>query len=67
MGRTASGAIIGDYEKVLMVASGFEIAAQLPFIKELIQGFNRSEVRTRNIHLIWQLNDLVEHGRPVGY
>ncbi|KAL2047619.1 hypothetical protein N7G274_000661 [Stereocaulon virgatum] len=57
-GPHCSGAPIGDYGKVLMVATGFGIAAQLPFLKELIQGFNRSEVRTRNIHLVWQLNDL---------
>lgn len=48
-----------------MVATGFGIAAQLPFLKELIRGFNRSEVRTRNIHLVWRLNDLGEHLRPL--
>jgi hypothetical protein len=62
-GPHCSGAPIGDYGKVLMVATGFGIAAQLPFLKELIQGFNRSEVRTRNIHLVWQLNDLGEYAR----
>ena len=64
-GPHCSGASIGNYGKVLMVASGFGIAAQLPFLKELIQGFNRSEVRTRTIHLVWQLNDLGEHRRPL--
>jgi len=63
-GPHCSGAPIGEYGKVLMVATGFGIAAQLPFLKELIQGFNRSEVRTRNIHLIWQLNDLGEYPMP---
>ena len=61
-----SGALIGDYGKVLMIATGFGIAAQLPFLKELIQGFNRSEARTRNIHLVWQLNNLGEHPSPPG-
>ena len=64
-GPHCSGAPIGDYGKVLMVATGFGIAAQLPFLKELIRGFNRSEVRTRNIHLVWQLNDLGEHPKPL--
>ena len=41
-----------------MIASGFGIAAQLPLLKELIQGFNRAEVRTRDIHLVWQLQNL---------
>lgn len=57
-GPHGSAAPVGDYGKVLMVATGFGIAAQLPFLKGLIQGFNRSEVRTRNLHLLWQLQDL---------
>ncbi len=35
-GLHCSGAPIGDYGKVLIVATGFGIAAQLPFLKELI-------------------------------
>ena len=35
-GPHGSGAPIGDYGKVLMVATGFGIAAQLPLLKELI-------------------------------
>ena len=57
-GPHGSIAPVGDYGKVLMIATGFGIAAQLPFLKGLIQGFNRSEVRTRNLHLLWQLQDL---------
>ena len=41
-----------------MVATGIGIAAQLPYLKELIKGFNNCETRTRRIHLVWQL-DLV--------
>ena len=41
-GPHCSGAPIGDDGKVLMVATRFGIAAQLPLLKELIQGFNRS-------------------------
>ena len=48
----------GEYGKVVMIASGFGIAAQLPLLKELIQGFNRADVRTRDIHLVWQLQNL---------
>lgn len=54
-GSTASA---GDYGKVMMIASGFGIAAQLPLLRELIRGFNRAEVRTRDIHLVWQLQNL---------
>ncbi|KAH8800706.1 hypothetical protein F5884DRAFT_534680 [Xylogone sp. PMI_703] len=45
----------GDYGRVFMIATGFGITAQLPLLKELIQGFNASVVRTRYITLVWQL------------
>lgn len=57
-GPHGSTAPAGEYGKVVMIASGFGIAAQLPLLKELIQGFKRAEVRTRNIHLVWQLQNL---------
>ena len=62
-GPHCSDAPIDDYGKVLMVATGFGIAAQLPLLKELIQEFNQSQVRTHSIHLLWQLNNLDEHSR----
>ena len=46
---------IGDYGKVLMIATGFGIAAQLPYLKELVSGFNNYQVRTREVRLVWQL------------
>lgn len=57
-GPHGSSASASEYGKVVMIASGFGIAAQLPLLKELIQGFNRAEVRTRDIHLVWQLQNL---------
>lgn len=48
------------YETILMVASGFGIAAQLPYLKRLIHGYNAREVRARRIHLIWQIEDTGE-------
>ncbi len=57
-GPHGSTAPAGEYGKVVMIASGFGIAAQLPLLKELIQGFNRADVRTRDIHLVWQLRNL---------
>lgn len=50
-----SGAI-GDYGHVFMVATGIGIAAQLPYIKEIIMGHNRRSVRTQRISLVWQLD-----------
>jgi NAD(P)H-flavin reductase len=51
---------IGDYEVVLLVASGFGIAAQLPYVKELLHGYNARRIHTRRIHLVWQLNTIAE-------
>jgi hypothetical protein len=41
-----------------MVASGFGIAAQLPYLRQLIYGYNASKTRTRRVHLVWQLETL---------
>jgi predicted ferric reductase len=46
---------LGDYGSVTMVATGLGIAAQLPYLKELIKGYNNCKVRTRRIQLIWQI------------
>ena len=50
------------YETVLMVATGFGIAAQLPYLKRLIHGYNARDVRARRIHLVWQIEN---KGKPV--
>ncbi|KAG9231519.1 cell surface metalloreductase [Amylocarpus encephaloides] len=57
-GPHSTSAPVGDYETVLMVASGFGIAAQLPYLKQLIYGYNACKTRTRRVHLVWQLETL---------
>jgi len=47
-----SNVSIENYEKVLMMIIEFEIATQLSFLKELIQEFNLSEIRTCNIYMM---------------
>ncbi|KAH7108732.1 hypothetical protein B0J11DRAFT_602113 [Dendryphion nanum] len=47
-----------DCENILMVGSGFGIAAHLPYLKQLIHGYNTREVRARRIHLVWQVRDI---------
>ena len=51
---------VGKYETILMVASDFGIAAHLPYLKQLIHGYNARKVRARRIHLVWQLSDIGE-------
>lgn len=46
------------YENILMVATGFGIAGHLPYLKQLIHGYNAREVRARRIHLVWQIRDI---------
>jgi predicted ferric reductase len=46
------------YESVIMIATGFGIAAQLPYLKELIHGYNNCKARTRRVHLVWQLQSI---------
>ena len=49
---------VGDYEVVLLVASGYGIAAQLPYLKQLLHNYNRRSARARRIHLVWELKTL---------
>ncbi|XMA13701.1 hypothetical protein WAI453_006492 [Rhynchosporium graminicola] len=46
----------GDYGTVIMFATGIGIAGHVPYIKDLISGYNNCQVRTRRILLIWQIN-----------
>jgi predicted ferric reductase len=46
---------VGDYGHILMVATGIGIVAQLPYIKELVDGQRQGQVRTRRISLVWRL------------
>jgi NAD(P)H-flavin reductase len=46
---------VGDYDVVLMVASGYGIAAQLPYLKQLLHEYNSRKAKSRRIHLVWEL------------
>ncbi|KFY03785.1 hypothetical protein V490_00088 [Pseudogymnoascus sp. VKM F-3557] len=56
-GPYGSRVAMDEYESILMVASGFGIAAHLPHLKRLIYGYNARIVRARRIHLVWQIRD----------
>jgi hypothetical protein len=56
---------VDGYKSILIVASGFGIAAQLLYLKRLIQGHNTHEAHTRRIHLAWELWDVGERA-PIG-
>ncbi|KAF2844514.1 hypothetical protein T440DRAFT_436369 [Plenodomus tracheiphilus IPT5] len=46
---------VGKYETVLMIASDFGIASQLPYLSQLIYGYNACKAHIRRIHLVWQV------------
>ena len=46
-----------EYETILMVATGFGIAAHLPYLKSLIYNYKARSIRARRIHLVWQIWD----------
>lgn len=56
-GFCSSTTLVGECGGVIIIASGFGIMAKLPLLQEPIQGFNRAKVRTRDIHLMWQLQN----------
>ena len=50
------GTPISDYGHIFMVATGIGIGAQIPYIKQLLEGYRRGVVRTQKIVLIWQMD-----------
>ena len=54
--RALGTAPIPDYGHIFMVATGIGIAAQIPYIKQLLEGYQRGMVWTQRIILIWKLD-----------
>jgi predicted ferric reductase len=50
----------GEYGTVIMFATGIGIAGHIPYIKELISGYNNCVVKTRRIRLIWEIKEQCE-------
>ncbi|KAJ9129698.1 hypothetical protein NKR23_g12482 [Pleurostoma richardsiae] len=46
---------VGNYDVVLLVASGFGIATQLPYLSVLLHRRKTNNTRNSRVHLIWQL------------
>lgn len=56
--------VVEEYKTVLMFASGLRIAAQAPYLKQL-HGYNARDVRTRRIHVIWQIEDIGDTSQAI--
>ncbi|KAE8397426.1 hypothetical protein BDV37DRAFT_276930 [Aspergillus pseudonomiae] len=55
IGSYGSCGQMGNYGHIFMVATGIGIAAQLPYIKEILTQYRRARLRTQRISLVWQL------------
>ena len=50
----------GSFGTVLIFAKNFGIAAQLPYLKRLVEDFKERTVVTRQVHVYWQVNQEVD-------
>lgn len=48
---------VDKYGVVFLVASGWGVIGLLPYLQDLIRGYNSCSTKARRIHLIWQLQD----------
>lgn len=49
---------IQEYENIVMMATGFGIAAHLPYLRKLIHDHHSHKSPIRRIHLVWQMKQL---------
>ena len=52
---------IDHYETVLVIASGFGIAAVIPYLKKMIYGYNTCTCQIRRLHFVWQVESLSKY------
>jgi hypothetical protein len=49
---------MNEYESVLAVATDFGIAGVIPYLKQLLWGYNTSTSHIRRVHFVWQVKSL---------
>ncbi|KAG9243835.1 hypothetical protein BJ878DRAFT_508971 [Calycina marina] len=49
---------VKDCGVVLLLASGWGLMAQLPYLRRLIIGYNNYTTMTHRVHLVWQLDHI---------
>lgn len=52
----------GEYGTVIMFATDIGIAGHMPYIKDLVSGYNSCKVKTRRVLLIWQISKVGKAG-----
>lgn len=58
---------VSQYESALLIASGFGVAAAIPYLKKMIYGYNTCTLQVRRLHLIWQVESIGEYGVPQAF
>lgn len=51
---------VRHYESILVIASGFGIAAAIPYMKLMIYGYYTRTIKARRLHLVWQVGSRAE-------
>ncbi|KAH6883860.1 ferric reductase transmembrane component 3 [Thelonectria olida] len=51
---------LDSYGTVLLFATGIGIASQLPYVAQLLDGYQNCEVKTRRITLFWQVDSEIQ-------
>lgn len=51
---------VSQYESALLIASGFGVAAAIPYLKKIIYGYNTCTLQARRLHLVWQVESIGE-------
>ena len=49
---------LDDYGTIVLIASGWGLMAQMPYLQALIHGCREGTVKAQRLHLIWQLNTI---------
>jgi predicted ferric reductase len=49
---------VTDFGHIFMVSTGIGIAAQIPYIKDILDGHHPGRARTRKLSMVWQVDQL---------
>jgi NAD(P)H-flavin reductase len=49
---------VEHYGAIILIASGWGLTAQMPYLQTLIRGFRDGTVKAQRIHLIWQVGTI---------
>lgn len=51
---------VSHYESILVITSGFRIAAAVPYLKKIIYSYNTCTSQVHHLHLVWQVESIRE-------